>query len=104
MQNWKIKRMSYRQIHAWIIAINKLLAYYEGKASNPIPCPFCRVIWSQSCSNCLWTIFEGGTCIAVGEKILPGWRRNSKKWHILRIPMLKNWKKILKNELARRDA
>lgn len=99
MQNWKIKRMSIRRLHAWIVAINGLLAYYEGKIKGDIICPLCGI---TSCDNCLWTIIEGGDCLDVGGKILPGWSRESKKWRVLRIPMLKRWKKVLKAELARR--
>ena len=113
MQPWKVKQMSYKRIHAWIIVINKLLAYYEGRLKKLQGCPLCDLPGTCE-TGCLWGIFEGKTCCDFKEEMFPntyiGWGlidwdrlKRSKRWRSLRIPMLRNWKKILKAELARRE-
>ncbi len=110
MQNWKIKRMSVKRINQWLSAIGKLIKYYEGKVRID-GCPLCKVPQQAKkttrCDRCLWEIFESTTCICFQKKNkiwgdMPQ-VRDSKRWQTLRIPMLKNWKKIFKLELARRD-
>ena len=104
MQKYKIKRMSIKRINEWLEAIDALLRTYEIKANVRV-CPFCCLISFGDCKNCIWYIIEEIGCNNFARTI--DFRsaidaRNKKRWRKARIPMLKNWKKILKAELKRR--
>ena len=114
MQNWKIKRMSVKRINLWLSAIGKLIKHYEGKVRIN-HCPLCHVSRrshspGDCCWLCLWEIIEGVDCEDFAKELY-GVRRASvyrsnlrfKKWRIIRLGQLRNWKKIFKVELARRD-
>ena len=110
MQAYKIKKMSVKRINQWLSAIGKLLKHYEGKV-GVYTCPLCDVPTRVGCDYCLWKIIEGNHCEdfareLYGDDADPGELRENlrfKRWKIVRLGQLKNWKKILKLELARRD-
>lgn len=102
MQNWKIKKMSYKRINLHLSAIAVLAKHYK-EGTDLLFCPLCV---EPGCADCLWEIIEGKQCFDFrrelgieGEMIII---RNYKEWQEARIPMLKRWKKILKAELKRR--
>ena len=98
MQNYKIKRMSYKRINEWLQAITMLTKIYK-QGEKVLYCPFCVLV---GCSNCLWKIFEGKQCFDFQRELgIDGEIteiRNHKKWQTARIPMLRRWKKILQAE------
>jgi len=111
MQNWKIKRMSNWRIKEWLRAIEKLLDHYVGKRKlgSCGSCPLCMI---QDCDKCLWQIIERKDCTGLVDELYPSHNFSLvnvredfryKKWRTTRLAQLKNWKKILKAELARRD-
>lgn len=114
MQNWKIRRMSVMRINQWLSAIGKLLKHYEGKV-RIYSCPLCYVpkkggYGTDKCWLCLWEIIEGKECKDLAKELYGSYyvsrcRSNLrfKKWRIIRLGQLRNWKKILKIELARRN-
>ena len=61
MQNWKIKRMSYKRINAWLYAVGILLNHYKGDMPVII-CPLCNIPSLFSCKHCLWGILENKEC------------------------------------------
>ena len=108
MQNWRIKRMSVKRINQWLSAIGKLLRHYEGKVRINY-CPFCDVLPGWGCSPCPWEVIEGISCEGFARKLYGHTGANRyrsdlrfKRWRIIRIGQLRNWKKIFKLELARR--
>lgn len=111
MQNWKIKRMSYRRINQWLSAIGKLLRCYEGKIKLKI-CPLCQVAHTKGCEGiCPWYVIEGKSCDdfamelysedAVAENCRNGLIRY-RGWKVARLRQLRNWKQIFQAELDRR--
>ena len=104
MQNWKIKRMSYKRLGEWIKEIDHLLYYYERRKRLDV-CGLC-IICMYNCGTCLWEIIDNSHCSDFKRKLGLNlniiYARNKKKWREARIPMLRRWKKILKAELARR--
>jgi len=116
MQNWKIKRMSYKELTAQLKAVLSLLYYYQKGSDYPDNCLLCtvpekhheRALRSGStCDFCLWQIIENEDCGDFADRKFnvssAAWLTGKKKWHKVRIPMLRRWKKILKAELARRE-
>ena len=106
MQNWKIKRMSYKRLGEWLEAIKFMLSHYE-KNRQFISCPFCDIAERRSgemhsCKRCLWGIIENKSCVdfkyELGYKTFIVNVRGRKRWRELRIPMLRRWKKILQAE------
>jgi len=107
MQNLKIKRMSIKRINEWLKAIDLILNCYT-KHKKLAVCPLCRIPKAKACRYCLWEIIEDKSCFLFRNELglfqYDIWEaRNLKKWRKARIPMLKNWKKILKAELKRRN-
>jgi len=104
MQTYKIKRMSYKRINEWIKEIDHLLYYYKRKMTLDV-CGLC-LITNYKCNVCLWKIIENSHCSdfkrALGLTLNIIYARNKKKWHDIRIPMLRRWKKILQVEKDRR--
>lgn len=111
MQNWKIKRMSGKELKAQSKAVGSLLHYYQKGSDYPDDCPLCTIATQYNekdmggCSQCLWRIIEKDQCCdfadrEFGEDVTDMTRK--KEWHKIRIPMLRRWKKILKVELNRR--
>lgn len=110
MQNWKIRKMSVKRINQWLSAIGKLIKHYEGKVRIK-DCPLCMVFNGKGCEPCLWRIIEGEFCWKLKNRLygldhcVGHYRKDLrfKKWRIIRLGQLRNWKKIFKLELARRD-
>ena len=104
MQNWKIKRMSYKRINGWIEEMNRLLGFYQRKERLDV-CRLC-VLVSYACNVCLWKMIENSHCSDFKKKLGLNMdiieARDTNEWRASRIPMLRRWKKILKAELARR--
>lgn len=109
MQMWKIRRMSVKRINLWLSAIGKLLKHYEGRVRIKLYCPLCRVNPKEGCNICPWQIIEGDECENVAMELCGTTASrcrgnlNFKRWRVMRLGQLKNWKKIFKAELARRD-
>lgn len=112
MQNWKIKRMSYKELKAQLKATGRLLYYYQRGENYKHDCPLCEVAEeyhprsSTACDYCPWKIIEGEDCCKFSWREFgknAAYLTGTKRWHKARIPMLRRWKKILKIELARRD-
>ncbi|MEE9510417.1 MAG: hypothetical protein V3V81_07985 [Candidatus Bathyarchaeia archaeon] len=107
MQNWKIKRMSYQELIGQSKAVGSLLYYYKKGKTYPEDCPLCKVGWTHhptvenTCDYCLWIIITGENCCNFSDR---DFKKNAAdvshlpRWHKLRIPMLKRWKKILQAE------
>lgn len=112
MQNWRIKKMSHKELEAQLKAIGSLLYYYHKGTDYADSCPLCKAGWKlhpkapDACSVCLWGIIEGEDCEDFAKRefgVLSAGNISMKSaWHKVRIPMLRRWKKILKAELARR--
>lgn len=100
MQLSRIKRMSEKRKKAWIKAIDELVEDYKKDRHDYLDCPLCGV--SEECDGCLWQIIEGCDCrgyewgdgyIGVPQR----WEGiNYKAWKILRLKMLKRWRRIIK--------
>ncbi|MCK5614819.1 hypothetical protein KAR91_73840 [Candidatus Pacearchaeota archaeon] len=113
MQNYKIKKMSDKELKEQLKAVGSLLYYYQKGKDFPDDCPLCDVAGeyhprcSRTCDYCLWEIIEDEDCSDFSyrkfKKISAAYLTDTKKWHTARIPMLRRWKKILKIELARRN-
>ena len=111
MKNWKIKRMPEYRIYEWLRAIKQLMNHYLKKEGIRYhdSCPFCRIPPNE-CDGCLWQIIEGKDCSEFSDELYPNSSTvdmrtypQYKKWWDIRLIQLKNWKKILKAELARRN-
>jgi len=112
MQNWRIKKMKDGEIKENIKACNKFLRVYkEGKYIKEFYCLFCDIAWKfhpksgSRCDYCVWEILEEEGCEDFSQrkfKVDVADAKQKKKWHEIRIPMLKRWRKILKAELLRR--
>lgn len=113
MQNWKIKRMSDKELNEQLKAVGSLLYYYQKGKDFLDDCPLCEVgnehhpRCLRVCDYCLWEIIENEDCGDFAWRKFKtssaAWLTGKKEWHNARIPQLKNWKKILKIELARRN-
>ena len=112
MQNWKIKRMSNKELLAQLKVVGSLLYYYQKGRDYINDCPLCEVATKYhqravaTCYHCLWRIIEGDSCMNFSEEEFGSEvtdMTDKEDWHKVRIPMLRQWKKILKTELARRD-
>lgn len=117
MQNWRIKRMSDKELGASIKACNKFLhVYKKGDCFGSHLCLFCDVSLkfhhkhalslpldrAKKCDFCLWKIIEAETCEDFSKREfddLVAGVKGTERWFKLRLPMLRRWKKILKAEL-----
>ena len=113
MQNWKIKKMSYQELIGQLQAVRSLLYWYKCGKDFPGVCQLCKVSRTyhprtsntSAYPNCLWLIIEGENCATFAEVNFSMRKMNYvraltglKKWHKLRIPMLRRWAKIIQAE------
>jgi len=101
MKNWKIKKMSYLELEAQLKGVCQLCKVsrtYHPKTKR-----------HGACKNCLWIIIEGESCSTFAEVNFSMRKMNYvraltglKKWHKLRIPMLRRWAKIIQAEMDSR--
>ena len=68
MQNYKIKKMSDKELKEQLKAVGSLLYYYQKGKDFPDDCPLCDVAGeyhprcSRTCDYCLWEIIEDEDC------------------------------------------
>lgn len=110
MKKWKLKKMSYEELGAQLVAVRSLMYYYSrGRSySEDKECPLCVVArkyhpLTTTCQVCLWTIIEDTTCgnfvdenIGLNMGIISATRMT--EWHDLRKPMLRHWAKVIQAE------
>ncbi len=111
MQNFKIKETSYQELIGQSKAVGSLLYYYQHGSDFSDICPLCKVTKEyhpralNCCEFCLWKIIEDEDCYSFSDRefnIRASYLTHQKKWHKVRIPMLRRWEKILKAEMATR--
>lgn len=106
-----IKQIPIKILNAQIKASQKLLDYYEGKIEKLYGCPLCEAVhdFYLSCvesRTCPWFFIEDKSC---GDhdfkgRILYELRdKRYPRWLALRIPMLKRWIKLMRQEIKRRQ-
>lgn len=106
MQNWKLKKMSYQELIGQLQAVRSILYWYQRGKDFPGACQLCKVSKTyhpkakSGCTNCLWKIIEGLNCrefvvSKFGNLNFVRVYTGQDRWHVLRIPMLRRWAKII---------
>lgn len=111
MKKSKLKKMSYKELGAQLKAVRSLLYYYQRGKNFPGICKLCRVSReyhprtsnTSACPNCLWLIIEGLSCAEFainkfGNIDYVRAHTGQNRWHVLRIPMLRRWGRIIQAE------
>jgi hypothetical protein len=109
-----IKQIPIKILKAQIKASKELLDYYEGKIGGSLECPLCDAIhkFKFSCAAdyfCPWNFIENSDCGKASDKIChttnSTYLRDSKNpfWLKFRIPMLKRWIRLMRQEIKRRQ-
>jgi len=111
--------MTEKDLMEWMQAVQILLAWYNEGVGSVNPCPLCVVAWERGgdqamCGTCLWWMFEGMTCVTyysklfsvelvnIGAFILRAKDTRYEPFVEARLPMLKEWYKVLHTAMKRR--
>lgn len=109
MKKRYLKKMSYEELGAQLKAVRSLLYWYQRGKNFPGPCQLCRVSRTyhlkakSTCTYCLWRIIEGQNCSEFaaskfGNTNFVRVHTGQDRWHVLRIPMLRRWERIIQAE------